>query len=75
MAALRYRAASLGLLGRLEEGRQIVQRMLELVPDFTISRARRYIEIDMSNVFKTPGVANSLLRRSQAVGRSRMSAA
>jgi adenylate cyclase len=36
-AALRYRAASLGLLGRLEEGRQAVQRLLALAPGFTIS--------------------------------------
>jgi adenylate cyclase len=65
--ALRYRAASLGLLGRREEGRQVVQRLLELVPDFTVARARRYIEFDMNNVFKTPGVADSFyegLRRS-----------
>ena len=74
-AALRYRAASLGLLGRLEEGRQVVQRLLRLVPDYTIVRARRHIEFDMNNVFKTPGVADCLLRRSQAGGRSRMSAA
>jgi adenylate cyclase len=59
VAALRYRAASLGLLGRLEEGRQVVQRILELVPDFTISRARRYIEIDTRNALKTPGAADS----------------
>ncbi len=73
--ALRYRAASLGLLGRLEEGRQAVQRLLALVPDYTIARARRHIEFDMNNAFKTPGVAELILRRSQAVGRSRMSAA
>jgi adenylate cyclase len=66
-AALRYRAASLGLLGRLEEGRETVRRLLELVPNFTITRARRHIEFDMNNVFKTPGIADSLyegLRRS-----------
>jgi adenylate cyclase len=66
-AVLRYRAASLGLLGRLDEGRQVVQQLLELVPDFTIARARRHIEFDMNHVFKTPGVADSLyegLRRS-----------
>jgi hypothetical protein len=56
--SLRYRAASFGLLGRLEEGRQVVQRLLEQVPDFTIARARRHIEFDMNNVFKTPGVAD-----------------
>ena len=64
---LRYRAASLGLLGRLEEGRQVVQRLLELAPDFTIARARRHIEFNMNNIFKTPGVADSFyegLRRS-----------
>ena len=59
-AALRYRAASLGLLGRLEEGGQLVQRLLALVPEFTIARARRHIEFDMNNIFKTPGVADSL---------------
>ena len=54
-AALRYRAASLGLLGRLEEARQTVQRLRELVPDFTIARARRHIEFDMNNLFGKPG--------------------
>jgi TolB-like protein len=66
-ASLRYRGASLGLLSRLEEGRQVVQRLVELVPDFTIARARRHIEFDMNNIFKTPGVADSFyegLRRS-----------
>ena len=44
-----------------------MKRLLELVPDFTIARAHRHIEFDMNNVFKTPGVADSLyegLRRS-----------
>jgi TolB-like protein/DNA-binding winged helix-turn-helix (wHTH) protein len=59
-ASLRFRAASLGMLGRLEEGRQVVQRLLALVPDFTITRARRHIEFDMNNVFKRPGVADAL---------------
>ncbi|MEA2772797.1 MAG: adenylate cyclase [Acetobacteraceae bacterium] len=65
--SMRYRAASLGLLGRVDEGSAVVRRLLELVPDFTIARARRHIEFDMNNVFKTPGVADSLyegLRRS-----------
>jgi len=56
---MRYRVASLGLLDRLEEGRQTVQRLLEQVPDFTIARARRHIEVGMSNIFKTPGVVDS----------------
>ena len=66
----RYRAASLGLLGRLEEGRQVVQRLLELVPNFTIARARRHIEFELNNPFKTPRRRRLALRRSQAVGRS-----
>jgi TolB-like protein len=53
-APLRYRAACLGLLGRLEEARQTVQRLRELVPDFTIARARRHIEFDMNNLFGKP---------------------
>jgi adenylate cyclase len=67
--SLRYRAASLGLLGRAEEGRQVVQRILELVPEFTIARARRHIEFDLNNGFKVPGVADRFyegLRRSGA---------
>jgi adenylate cyclase len=60
VASLRYRAASLGLLGRPEEGRQVVQRLLAMVPDFTITRARRFIEFEVNNVFKTPGVADAL---------------
>jgi adenylate cyclase len=58
--ALRYRAASLGLLGRIEEGRQVVQRLLVLVPDFTVSRARRHYEFDLNNAFKTPGVTDAI---------------
>jgi TolB-like protein len=59
-AALRYRTASLGLLGRLEEGRQAARRLLSLAPGFTISRARRHIEHNMNNIFKTPGVTDAL---------------
>ena len=66
-ASLRYRAASLGLLGRLEEGRQVVRPLLELVPDFTVARARRHLQ--------DPGCRRLLLRRSQALGRFPMSAA
>jgi len=58
-ATLRYRAASLGLLGRLEEGRQVVQRLLALVPGFSITQARRHIEFGMNNPFR-PGIADTL---------------
>jgi TolB-like protein len=58
--ALRYRAASLGLLGRIAEGEDALRWLLALVPGFTISRMRRHIEFDMNNVFRTPDVATSL---------------
>ena len=63
--ALRYRAASLGLLGRGQEGRQVVQRILEQVPHFTIARVRKHIEYDMNNAFKVPGSRRRAVRRSQ----------
>jgi adenylate cyclase len=69
MPALRYRAASLGLLGRLDEGRRVVRLILELVPSFTIAWVRKHIELDLNNSFKKPGVADALyegLRRSGA---------
>ena len=56
---LRYRASSLGLLGRIEEARQVAQRMLALVPDLTIARARRHVEIEMKNPYNKPGVAEA----------------
>jgi hypothetical protein len=59
LASLRYRATSLGLLGRLEEGREVVKRILALAPDFTIAGARLHIEFNMNNAYKTPGVADS----------------
>jgi len=58
--ALRYRAASLGQFGRLEEGRQVVQRLLAVFPNFTITRYRRHLEFYVNNVFRTPCVADAL---------------
>jgi TolB-like protein len=58
--ALRYRAASLGQLGRLEEGREVVQHLLAVFPNFTITRYRRHLEFYLTNVFGTPDVADAL---------------
>jgi TolB-like protein len=55
--ALRWRAASLGLLGRVAEGRQVVQRILDLVPEFSVASTRRILELGMNNAIKTPGVS------------------
>jgi TolB-like protein len=65
--ALRWRAASLGQLGCLEEGRQVVQRLLAVVPNFTIARFRRLIT--NNTLAKVPYVADALyegLRRCDA---------
>ena len=67
MTALRYRAASFGLLNRVDEGRQAVRQMRELVPTFTIAWVRKHLEVDLNNAFKKPGVVDALyegLRRS-----------
>jgi TolB-like protein len=56
--ALRWRAASLGQLARLEEGRQAVQRLVAVVPNFTISRFRRLIAD--KTLAKVPCVADAL---------------
>jgi tetratricopeptide (TPR) repeat protein len=70
--ALRYQAASLGRLGRPEEGRQVVQRLLALVPNFTIAWTRQHIEDTGNNIFKTPGVADALYEGLRQCGVSRV---
>jgi tetratricopeptide (TPR) repeat protein len=66
--ALRYRAASLALLGRMDEARQVVARILAQTPDYKVSEVRRHHEFDMNNPFKAPGVAESLYRGLQLAG-------
>jgi adenylate cyclase len=68
LAALRYKIASLGLLGRLEEGRLAVQEILAATPELTVRRARAHIEIGMNNVFKTPGFADAMCRGLRLAG-------
>jgi hypothetical protein len=59
IVALRYRIAALALLGRLDEARQAVGRVLMLNPALTISRCRRHVEVEMKNPFKRPGVVEA----------------
>ncbi len=59
VTALRYRTAALALLGRLDEARRTVERLLVVNPDVTISRCRRHIEVEMKNPFKRPGVVEA----------------
>ena len=67
-SALRYRAASLGLTGRVEEARQVIARLLELTPDYTMKDVRRHHEFDMNSPFKGPGVTESLYRGLRLAG-------
>jgi TolB-like protein/tetratricopeptide (TPR) repeat protein len=57
--ALRYRAASLGLLGRLDDAGRTVEQLLDANPEITISRCRRHIEVTMKNPFKRAGVVEA----------------
>jgi tetratricopeptide (TPR) repeat protein len=44
--ALRFHAACLGLLGRVEEGERAVQRLLAIAPDWTLKRVWERYEIE-----------------------------
>jgi adenylate cyclase len=66
--ALRYRAASLALLGRVEEAHEIVARILKRTPGYTIEDVRRHFEFDMHTPFKMPGVTESLYRGLRLAG-------
>ena len=66
--ALRYRAASLALLGRTDEARQVIARLLEHAPGYTVSEVRRHHEFDLNSPFKGPGVAESLYRGLRLAG-------
>jgi hypothetical protein len=58
--ALRFHAACLGLLGRIDQGQRAVQRLLVIAPDWTVRRVWERYEIDLNHVFKTPGVVDAL---------------
>jgi adenylate cyclase len=66
--ALRYRAASLALLGRIEEARQVVGRLIAARPGYCIAEVRRHYEFDLNNPFKKPGVTESLYRGLRLAG-------
>jgi tetratricopeptide (TPR) repeat protein len=67
-AVLRYRAASLALMGRIAEARQVVDRILDQTPGYTISDVRRHHEFDMHRPFKVPGITESLYRGLRLAG-------
>jgi hypothetical protein len=65
---MRYKVASLGLLGRTDEARQAAEELLAASPDLTVRRARAHIEIGMNNVFKAPGFADAMCRGLRIAG-------
>jgi TolB-like protein len=65
---LRYRAASLALLGRIEEARQAIDRFLQQRPGYTLDDCRRHQEFDMNSPFKKPGVTEALYRGLRLAG-------
>ena len=70
--ALRYRAASLALLGRVEEAHEVVARILKQTPGYTIEDVRRHHEFDMHSPFKVPGVTKSSVSRAAPRRAARM---
>ena len=68
VGALRYRAASLALLDRTDEARQVIARLIEHAPGYTVSDVRRHHEFDLNNPFKRPGVSESLYRGLRLAG-------
>ncbi len=65
---LRYRAASLALLGRIEEAHQAIDRFLQQRPGYTLDDCRRHQEFDMNSPFKKPGVTEALYRGLRLAG-------
>ena len=65
---LRYRAASLGLLGRIEEGRAAMRHLATLTPGFTITRARAHLEVDLNRPFANPGVIEAFCEGLSRIG-------
>ncbi len=67
-AVLRYRAASLGLLGRIAEGRAVVRQLARIMEGFTIARGRAHLEIHTNNAFRPPGVVDAFCEGLRRVG-------
>jgi len=63
-SALRMKAAACGLLGRLDDGRVWVERLLAVNPDTTVSRLRLHYGVFM----KKPGCLEAFLEGLRKVG-------
>jgi hypothetical protein len=65
---LRYRVASLGLLGRIQEGRAAARHLLTLTPGFTIARARTHFEVDLKRPFPNQAAIEAFCEGLSRVG-------
>ena len=63
-SGLRYKAATCGLLGRLEEGRVWVERLLAINPDVSISSMRCFYGV----IMKKPGCLDAFLNGLRKAG-------
>jgi TolB-like protein/class 3 adenylate cyclase len=66
-SALRYRAASLGLLGRHEEAQEVIRRLRAVCPEDTIARVRMYFAF-LARLPETSGAFNALLEGLRRAG-------
>jgi len=64
---LRYQAASLGLLGRHEEARDVIRRLRAVCPDETIARVRMYYDF-LARLPETSGAFDALLEGLRRAG-------
>jgi TolB-like protein/Tfp pilus assembly protein PilF len=68
VAMLKEKAAALGLLGRIDEAQQVVQRLRALVPDLTISRLREVGAILYKHAAENSGVGEAQLEGLRRAG-------
>ena len=68
VTTLRYRVSALALAGRLDEARRTVTQLLAVVPEMTIARCRRHVEVEMKNPFKRPGVVEAYYKGLRLAG-------
>ncbi|HME25012.1 MAG TPA: winged helix-turn-helix domain-containing protein [Acetobacteraceae bacterium] len=68
VVVLKEKAAALGLLGRVDEARQVVQHLRALVPDLTISRLRDVGAILYKHAAETSALGNALLEGLRRAG-------
>jgi tetratricopeptide (TPR) repeat protein len=68
VTALRYRVSALALASRLDDARRTVAQLLTVLPEMTIARCRRHVEVEMKNPFKRPGVADAYYRGLRLAG-------